>query len=66
MEPAVFKALDSAEKPKLEDENLIFFFFFFFCLFGLQTTQAMQVAQDLGYIGQNCEGAYKEWFHKEG
>ena len=43
MEPAAFKALYSAEKPKLE-ENLIFF-----CQMGKRGLQATQLAQRLGY-----------------
>ena len=45
MEPAAFKALYSAEKPKLE-ENLIFF-----CQMGKRGLQATQLAQSLGYKG---------------
>lgn len=62
MEPSAFKALYSMEKPKLEDENFIFF-----CQMSKQGLQAMQVAQGLGYKrAWNYEGAYKKWFHKEG
>ncbi|XP_057584648.1 thiosulfate:glutathione sulfurtransferase isoform X1 [Hippopotamus amphibius kiboko] len=62
MEPAAFKALYSAEKPKLEDENLIFF-----CQKGKRGLQATQLARGLGYKGaRNYEGAYSEWFQKEG
>lgn len=46
MEPAAFKALYSAEKPKLEEENLIFF-----CQMGKRGLQATQLAQGLGYKG---------------
>ncbi|XP_020744977.2 thiosulfate:glutathione sulfurtransferase isoform X2 [Odocoileus virginianus] len=61
MEPAAFKALYSAEKPKLE-ENLIFF-----CQMGKRGLQATQLAQSLGYKGaRNYEGAYREWLQKEG
>ncbi|KAM7246898.1 hypothetical protein CapIbe_003196 [Capra ibex] len=61
MEPAAFKALYSAEKPKLE-ENLIFF-----CQIGKRGLQATQLAQRLGYKGaRNYEGAYREWLQKEG
>ena len=50
------------EKPKLEDENFIFF-----CQMSKQGLQAMKVAQGLGYKrAWNYEGAYKKWFHKEG
>ena len=45
MEPDAFKALYSAEKPKLE-ENLIFF-----CQMGKRGLQATQLAQSLGYKG---------------
>ncbi|XP_036778657.1 thiosulfate:glutathione sulfurtransferase isoform X2 [Manis pentadactyla] len=62
MEPAAFQALYSAEKPKLEDENLIFF-----CQIGKRGLQATQLAQGLGYTGaRNYAGAYREWFQKEG
>ncbi|XP_059998229.1 thiosulfate:glutathione sulfurtransferase isoform X1 [Lagenorhynchus albirostris] len=62
MEPAAFKALYSTEKPKLEDENLIFF-----CQKGRRGFQATQLARGLGYKGaRNYEGAYSEWFQKEG
>ncbi|CAN0499809.1 unnamed protein product [Rangifer tarandus platyrhynchus] len=46
IEPAAFKALFSSEKPKPEDENLIFF-----CQMGKRGLQATQVAQSLGYEG---------------
>ncbi|XP_032319793.1 thiosulfate:glutathione sulfurtransferase isoform X1 [Camelus ferus] len=46
MEPAAFKALYSAEKPKLEDENLIFF-----CQMGKRGLQATHLARGLGYKG---------------
>ncbi|XP_006215800.2 thiosulfate:glutathione sulfurtransferase isoform X1 [Vicugna pacos] len=62
MEPAAFKALYSAEKPKLEDENLIFF-----CQMGKRGLQATHLALGLGYKGaRNYAGAYREWFQKEG
>ncbi|XP_004407944.1 PREDICTED: thiosulfate sulfurtransferase/rhodanese-like domain-containing protein 1 isoform X2 [Odobenus rosmarus divergens] len=62
MEPAAFQALYSAEKPKLEEENLIFF-----CQMGRRGLQATQLAQGLGYTGaRNFAGAYREWSQKEG
>ena len=62
MEPAVFKALYSSEKPKPEDKNLIFF-----CRMGRRGLQAMQLTWNPGYKrAQNYEGAYREWFQKEG
>ncbi|XP_077012764.1 thiosulfate:glutathione sulfurtransferase [Tamandua tetradactyla] len=62
MEPAAFQALYSAEKPKLEDENLVFF-----CQMGKRGFQAMQLARGLGYAGAcNYAGAYREWLEKEG
>ncbi|ELV13275.1 thiosulfate:glutathione sulfurtransferase [Tupaia chinensis] len=62
MEPAAFRALYSAEKPKLEDENLVFF-----CQIGKRGLQATQLAQSLGYTGaRNYPGAYREWLEKEG
>ncbi|XP_021095475.1 thiosulfate sulfurtransferase/rhodanese-like domain-containing protein 1 isoform X3 [Heterocephalus glaber] len=62
MEPAAFQALYSAKKPKLEDENLVFF-----CQMGKRGLQATQLAQSLGYTGaQNYAGAYQEWSEKVG
>ncbi|KAM4805440.1 thiosulfate:glutathione sulfurtransferase [Urocitellus parryii] len=62
MEPAAFKALYRTEKPKQEDENLVFF-----CQMGKRGFQATQLARRLGYTGaRNYAGAYKEWFEKEG
>ncbi|XP_023103653.1 thiosulfate:glutathione sulfurtransferase isoform X2 [Felis catus] len=62
MEPAAFQALYSAEKPKRDDENLIFF-----CQMGKRGLRATQLAQGLGYTGaRNYAGAYREWFQKEG
>ncbi|XP_006895607.1 PREDICTED: thiosulfate sulfurtransferase/rhodanese-like domain-containing protein 1 [Elephantulus edwardii] len=62
MEPAAFQALYSAEKPKLEDENLIFF-----CQIGKRGSLAAKLAQRLGYKGaRNYAGAYREWLEKEG
>lgn len=46
MDPAVFQASYGAEKPKLEDKNLIFF-----CQMGRRGLQATQLAQGLGYTG---------------
>ncbi|XP_012415083.2 thiosulfate:glutathione sulfurtransferase [Trichechus manatus latirostris] len=62
MEPAAFQALYSAEKPKLEDKNLIFF-----CHLGKRGFQATQLARGLGYTGAcNYAGAYREWLEKMG
>ncbi|XP_036891142.1 nectin-4 isoform X5 [Sturnira hondurensis] len=62
MDAAAFQALYSVEKPKLEDENLIFF-----CQMGRRGLQATQLAQGLGYRGaRNYMGAYREWFQKGG
>ncbi|XP_038205455.1 thiosulfate:glutathione sulfurtransferase isoform X3 [Arvicola amphibius] len=62
MDPAAFRALYSAEKPKLEDKNLIFF-----CQLGKRGSQATQLAQGLGYTGaRHYAGAYKEWLEREG
>uniref|UniRef100_A0A8C6QS96 Thiosulfate sulfurtransferase (rhodanese)-like domain containing 1 n=1 Tax=Nannospalax galili TaxID=1026970 RepID=A0A8C6QS96_NANGA len=62
MDPAAFQALYSAEKPKREAENLVFF-----CQMGKRGLQATQLAQGLGYTGaRNYAGAYKEWLEKEG
>ncbi|XP_003466732.2 thiosulfate:glutathione sulfurtransferase isoform X2 [Cavia porcellus] len=60
MGPAAFQALYSAEKPKLDDENLVFF-----CQMGRRGLQATQLAQSLGYRGaRNYAGAYREWSEK--
>nr|XP_004671233.2 thiosulfate:glutathione sulfurtransferase isoform X2 [Jaculus jaculus] len=60
MEPAAFQALYSAEKPKREDQNLIFF-----CQVGRRGHQATQIAHNLGYTGaRNYAGAYKEWVER--
>nr|XP_055190009.1 thiosulfate:glutathione sulfurtransferase isoform X2 [Nyctereutes procyonoides] len=62
MEPDAFQALYSAEKPKLQEENLIFF-----CQMGKRGLQATQLARGLGYSGaRNFAGAYREWSQKEG
>ncbi|XP_012584675.1 PREDICTED: thiosulfate sulfurtransferase/rhodanese-like domain-containing protein 1 isoform X1 [Condylura cristata] len=62
MEPAAFQALYAAEKPRLEEENLIFF-----CQIGKRGFLATQLAQGLGYAGaRNYAGAYREWLQKEG
>uniref|UniRef100_A0A8C0NP46 Thiosulfate sulfurtransferase like domain containing 1 n=4 Tax=Canis lupus TaxID=9612 RepID=A0A8C0NP46_CANLF len=62
MEPAAFQALYAAEKPKLQEENLIFF-----CQMGKRGLQATQLARGLGYAGaRNFAGAYREWSQKEG
>ncbi|KAM5294500.1 thiosulfate:glutathione sulfurtransferase isoform 1-T1 [Glossophaga mutica] len=62
MDAAAFQALYSVEKPKLEDENLIFF-----CQMGKRGLQATQLAQGLGYRGaRNYAGAYTEWLQKGG
>nr|XP_020029938.1 thiosulfate sulfurtransferase/rhodanese-like domain-containing protein 1 [Castor canadensis] len=62
MDPDAFQTLYSAEKPKLEDENLVFF-----CQLGKRGFQATQLALGLGYTGaRNYAGAYKEWLEKEG
>ncbi|XP_035871479.1 thiosulfate:glutathione sulfurtransferase isoform X2 [Phyllostomus discolor] len=62
MDAAAFQALYSAEKPKLEDENLIFF-----CQMGKRGLQAAQLAQGLGYRGaRNYPGAYREWSENGG
>ncbi|XP_053464256.1 thiosulfate:glutathione sulfurtransferase isoform X1 [Nycticebus coucang] len=62
MEPAAFQALYSTEKPKLDDENVVFF-----CQMGKRGFQATQLARSLGYTGaRNYAGAYREWLEKEG
>lgn len=52
MEPAAFQALYAAEKPKLQEENLIFF-----CQMGKRGLQATQLARGLGYAGYGARGA---------
>ncbi|CAD7679901.1 unnamed protein product [Nyctereutes procyonoides] len=51
MEPDAFQALYSAEKPKLQEENLIFF-----CQMGKRGLQATQLARGLGYSGYGAGG----------
>lgn len=53
MDAAAFQALYSVEKPKLEDENLIFF-----CQMGKRGLQATQLAQGLGYRGYGAGGCW--------
>lgn len=52
MDPAAFQTLYCAEKPKLEDKNLIFF-----CQMGRRGLQATQLAQGLGYTGYDKQKA---------
>ncbi|XP_008262427.1 thiosulfate:glutathione sulfurtransferase isoform X1 [Oryctolagus cuniculus] len=62
MEPAAFQARYSAQKPTLEEENLVFF-----CQMGRRGSQAAQLARKLGYTGaRNYAGAYREWLEQQG
>ncbi|XP_045154449.1 thiosulfate:glutathione sulfurtransferase [Echinops telfairi] len=62
MEPTAFQALYSAQKPRLDEENLVFF-----CQMGKRGQQATQLARALGYTGaRHYAGAYREWLQKMG
>uniref|UniRef100_A0A4X2LWT9 Thiosulfate sulfurtransferase like domain containing 1 n=1 Tax=Vombatus ursinus TaxID=29139 RepID=A0A4X2LWT9_VOMUR len=60
MEPADFQATYFAEKPRLEEENLVFF-----CQIGSNECHAMQTARELEYLGANYEDEYRAWQGKE-
>uniref|UniRef100_G3WU84 Uncharacterized protein n=1 Tax=Sarcophilus harrisii TaxID=9305 RepID=G3WU84_SARHA len=61
MEPADFQATYFAEKPRPEEENLVFF-----CQIGSNECHAMQTARELEYLGANYEDNYRAWQAKEG
>ncbi|XP_007485013.1 thiosulfate:glutathione sulfurtransferase isoform X2 [Monodelphis domestica] len=60
MEPSDFQATYFAEKPKPEEENLVFF-----CQIGSDDCHVMQTARELEYLGANYEDAYRAWQAKE-
>ncbi|XP_072284482.1 thiosulfate:glutathione sulfurtransferase [Pyxicephalus adspersus] len=62
MDPAAFKQKFKAEKPKLDDSNVIFH-----CQLGRRGQRATEMAIAEGYKNaRNYLGAYSEWAAKEG
>ncbi|XP_065276094.1 junctional adhesion molecule A-like [Emys orbicularis] len=62
MDPEMFKMKYGMDKPRMDDENLIFY-----CQRGRRAAQATKIAITLGYAkARNYEGSYKEWSEKEG
>uniref|UniRef100_A0A8C8STD3 Rhodanese domain-containing protein n=1 Tax=Pelusios castaneus TaxID=367368 RepID=A0A8C8STD3_9SAUR len=62
MDPETFKIKYGVDKPKKDDENLIFH-----CQMGRRGAQATEIAMILGYTkARNYAGGYKEWSEKEG
>ncbi|XP_073464987.1 thiosulfate:glutathione sulfurtransferase isoform X2 [Aquarana catesbeiana] len=62
MDAASFKQKYKVEKPKLEDDNLIFH-----CQLGKRGQRATDIAVSQGYTkARNYLGAHKEWAEKEG
>ncbi|XP_034612246.1 junctional adhesion molecule A-like isoform X2 [Trachemys scripta elegans] len=62
MDPEAFKMKYGMDKPRMDDENLIFY-----CQRGRRAAQATEIAITLGYAkARNYEGSYKEWSEKEG
>ncbi|KAM5124900.1 thiosulfate:glutathione sulfurtransferase-like [Mantella aurantiaca] len=62
MDPDAFKQKYNVEKPKLDDDNVIFH-----CQLGRRGQRATDIAIAMGYKkAQNYPGAYKEWAEKEG
>nr|XP_006115280.1 thiosulfate:glutathione sulfurtransferase [Pelodiscus sinensis] len=62
MDPETFKMKYIVDKPRLDDENLIFH-----CQMGRRGAQATETAIKLGYTkARNYAGGYKEWSEKEG
>ncbi|XP_077319915.1 thiosulfate:glutathione sulfurtransferase [Lithobates pipiens] len=62
MDAASFKQKYKVEKPKLEDDNVIFH-----CQMGKRGQRATDIAVSQGYTkARNYLGAHKEWAEKEG
>ncbi|CAI9611595.1 unnamed protein product [Staurois parvus] len=62
MDAVAFKQKYNVEKPKPEDDNLIFH-----CQLGRRGERATNIAIGLGFKkARNYLGAYKEWAEKEG
>ncbi|XP_067425722.1 thiosulfate:glutathione sulfurtransferase isoform X2 [Emydura macquarii macquarii] len=62
MDPESFKTKYGVDKPRKDDENLIFH-----CQMGRRGAQATEIAMILGYAkARNYAGGYKEWSEKEG
>ncbi|XP_060109467.1 thiosulfate:glutathione sulfurtransferase [Heteronotia binoei] len=62
MDPETFKMKYGVNKPRLDDENLVFH-----CQIGKRGARAAEIALALGYTkARNYAGGYKEWSEKEG
>ncbi|XP_044846790.1 uncharacterized protein LOC123351468 isoform X2 [Mauremys mutica] len=62
MDPETFKMKYGIDKPRMDDENLIFY-----CQRGRRAAEATKIAIALGYTkARNYAGSYKEWSEKEG
>ncbi|XP_015263846.1 PREDICTED: thiosulfate sulfurtransferase/rhodanese-like domain-containing protein 1 [Gekko japonicus] len=62
MDPETFKMKYGVNKPRLDDENLVFH-----CQMGKRGARAAEIAVALGYArARNYAGGYKEWSEKEG
>ncbi|XP_030042986.1 thiosulfate:glutathione sulfurtransferase isoform X2 [Microcaecilia unicolor] len=62
MDPETFQKTYLVQKPKPEDENIIFH-----CQIGKRGARAAETAVTLGYTKVcNYAGGYKEWSEKEG
>ncbi|XP_050785943.1 thiosulfate:glutathione sulfurtransferase-like isoform X1 [Gopherus flavomarginatus] len=61
MDPETFKMKYGVDKPRMDDESLIFH-----CQMGRRGAQATEIAINLGYTkARNYTGGYKEWSEKE-
>nr|XP_032652195.1 junctional adhesion molecule A-like isoform X1 [Chelonoidis abingdonii] len=62
MDPETFKMKYGIDKPRMDDENLIFY-----CQRGRRAAEATKIAITIGYAkARNYAGSYKEWSEKEG
>ncbi|EMP40149.1 Thiosulfate sulfurtransferase/rhodanese-like domain-containing protein 1 [Chelonia mydas] len=62
MDPETFKMKYGMDKPRMDDENLIFY-----CQRGKRAARATEIAMTLGYAkARNYAGSYEEWSEKEG
>ncbi|KAM3910195.1 thiosulfate:glutathione sulfurtransferase [Leptodactylus fuscus] len=61
LDPVAFKQTYNVEKPRPDDQNLVFH-----CQMGRRGQRATEIAQGLGYKhARNYAGGYKEWSEKE-
>ncbi|KAM7134059.1 junctional adhesion molecule A-like isoform 2-T2 [Macrochelys suwanniensis] len=61
MDPETFKMKYGMDKPRMDDENLIFY-----CQRGRRGAQTTEIAMTLGYVkARNYAGGYEEWSEKE-